>query len=135
MTSDTDNRNLLQIGFIRDPGPTVFVSSCAVLSLCLIHLMHQTRHHRYQTHILISGVLCGLFVGLLTGERKKTLPAHLLTAYMPAMTILAQVMSLVLHTIFPSWRDSESVPSRQLGSDCIHLHCEHCGAEKGGDLA
>lgn len=92
---------------VREPGPAAFASSSAAFSLCLISLMQQTRHHRYQNHLIIFGMFCGLLTSILPIGRHssgETLSASVLTAHVPAASVLALLISLLLHTAYSSWR-------------------------------
>jgi len=99
----TDFFALPQAILVRDPGSAVFVSSCAILSLSLVYLMQQTRHHRYQNNFVISGAFCGVVTGIVMEPRDRIL-VDAFTKYLPAMAVAAHVLSLVFHQIFRSWR-------------------------------
>jgi xanthine/uracil permease len=95
---------LFQRELVRDPGPGTFVSSCAVFTLCLAHLMQHTSHHQYQNTFILCGAVCGILIGVLTGVQDTILEGAL-TAYLPTSIIAAQILSLLLHTMLSSWRD------------------------------
>src|SRR5207248_5080346 len=95
---------VFQIELVQDPGPATFVSSCAVFTLCLVQLMQHTSHHRYQNTFILCGAICALLIGVSTVQH-GTILFDMLTAYLPATTIVAQILSLTLHGLFRSWRD------------------------------
>jgi hypothetical protein len=112
MSAETDFYTLSQIESFRNPGPATFVSSCAVLSLSMVHLMQHTRHHRYQLHFIATGAFCGLMIGISLGS-KETILVDALTNYLPVLAVVAQFFSLILHTSFSSWQDT--VKDQQAG--------------------
>lgn len=92
--------------------------------------MHNTRHHRYQHTFIISGALCGLVMGIFRRHTESIL-VDALSDYLPAMAVLAQILSLVLHTIFSSWRDSLRSQAEEPTIEPI----ADAAMEKCGDLA
>lgn len=98
-----------QRDFVREPGPATFISSCAVFTLCLAHLMQHTSHHRYQNTFILCGTICGVLIGVFTAAHGLILVSAV-TAYLPVSIIVAQVLSLLVHTILSSCPDP--VPCR-----------------------
>ena len=98
---------LSQKELVRDPGPGTFVSSCAVLILCLVHLMQHTSHHPYQNTFISCGTICGVLIGVLTA-RHETILVDALTTYLPSTIIVAQILSVLLHSFCSTWRDPET---------------------------
>jgi hypothetical protein len=105
-----------QRDFVREPGPATFVSSCAVFTLCLAHLMQYTSHHRYQNTFILCGAICGVLIGVFTAGHGLILVSAV-TAYLTVSIIVAQVLSFLVHTMLSSCPDP--VPCRHGNAERI----------------
>jgi hypothetical protein len=64
--------------------------------------MQISAHHRYRSRFIISGAVCGGILSL-RSPREGNILGDAMTLYLPAAVMVAQILSLLLHLVFPGW--------------------------------